>query len=361
MTNTYKGERYSYWPVYTVAPWELAAIDFSKYAKLLLIVLITFLISTREQAYTGLAFYATTQIFVLLSSWLLTFGTALPWASTAPYSETNTVFQLYIDQSITTTGFAALCWHLRGEMQAPWLRFLASLLYVMALANVLFLLPGRSGYVAAVIVIVAALFWDTKKQRRWLTLIAPILFVCLALLIAPRFSNRVQSVVSEAYAHQIGDDLASATGLRLNYWRRSVQAIAEQPLTGFGAGSWVQQYRRLNVSANDGYEASVGSPHQEFLLWGVLLGAGGIGLLLAWLAALRWDTRSFSTPHARATQSIILMLTITAIFNTVLYDGVTGDYFCLLIGLLLALGKSPAAALTTGVPMTELRAQVHAT
>ena len=261
---------------YTVAPWNLAANDVVKYSKLLLIVLIPFLITTRKQAYTALAIYAAAQIFVLLSSWLLAFGIALPWVSSAAYSATNTVFHLYIHQSIMTTGLAALCWHLRHDLKAPWLRFLASVLCVLALVNVMFLLPGRSGYFAAVTVIAAALIWETRRQWRWLALLIPVVIVGLALVSSTHFKSRAQLAITEALAYQVGNDPASSTGLRLNFWYRSTQAIAERPLTGFGVGSWVQQYRRLNAGADNGYQASSGNPHQEYLLWGVLLGVGGM-------------------------------------------------------------------------------------
>lgn len=336
---------------YTTAPWDVAAIDLTKYIKLLLIVLIPFLISTRQQAYTGLAFYAASQIFVLLSSWLLAFDFALPWVSSAAYSNTNTVFDLYIHQSIMTTGLAALCWHLRHELKAPWLRVLATALCVMALVNVIFLLDGRTGYFAAVTVMASALLWETRKQWRWLALLLPILIVGLALVTSPQFKSRAQLVVTEALTYQVGNDPASSTGLRLNFWYYSAQAIAERPLTGYGAGSWGEQYRRMDSGTDSSYKGNGGNPHQEFLLWGVLLGVGGIGLMVALLATLWWDARKFSPPHARATRSIILILAVTAMFNSVLYDGVIGDYFCMLLGLLLALGKTKAGAAALAVPI----------
>lgn len=345
---------------YTVAPWNLAANDVVKYSKLLLIVLIPFLITTRKQAYTALAIYAAAQIFVLLSSWLLSFGIALPWVSSAAYSATNTVFHLYIHQSIMTTGLAALCWHLRHDLKAPWFRVLASVLCVLALANVMFLLPGRSGYFAAVTVIAAALIWETRRQWRWLALLIPVVIVGLALVSSTHFKSRAQLAITEALAYQVGNDPVSSTGLRLNFWYRSAQAIAERPLTGFGVGSWVQQYRRLNAGADNGYQASSGNPHQEYLLWGVLLGVGGMGLLIALQAALWWDARNFSPSHARAIRSIILILAITAMFNSVLYDGVIGDYFCLMLGLLLALGKTNAAAPAIAAPVAASPARMEA-
>lgn len=346
--------------LYSAAPWTVAVIDLVKYAKLLLIVLIPYLISTREQAYTGLAWSAGVQLFILLSSWLLALGIEVPWTRSHEISQMNSVFRLYLHQSIMTVGLAALCWHLRHELQARWFRVLAPIVCVLALVNVVFLLPGRSGYLAAMAVIAAALIWETQRRWRWLAVLIPLLLVGAATLTSPQFKDRVQLVATEALAYQVGNGPPSSTGSRLNYWHHSAQAIAERPLTGFGAGSWGEQYRRLDGGADTLYKGSGGNPHQEFLLLGVLLGVGGISLLVALLGALWWDARSFTPPHARALRSFILILAVTALFNSVLYDGVIGEYFCVMLGLLLALGKAPASASAVAAPSAARHTRVEA-
>lgn len=47
-------------------------------------------------------------------------------------------------------------------------------------------------------------------------------------------------------------------------------------------------------------------------------------------------------------------------FNSVLYDGVIGDYFCLMLGLLLALGKTNAAAPAIAAPVAASPARMEA-
>jgi len=51
-------------------------------------------------------------------------------------------------------------------------------------------------------------------------------------------------------------------------------------------------------------------------------------------------------PHARALQSTLVALAVACLFNSTLYDGLIGDFFCVLIGLLLALGLSKPATQT---------------
>jgi O-antigen ligase len=230
---------------------------------------------------------------------------------------------------------------------------LAPALGALALFNVLFVLKGRTGYIAALTVIVAALLWETRAHWRWQAVLIPALglAVLASVSLSPQIRSRVELAAAETLAFRPGNIEPSSTGARLNFWYRSAQAIAERPLTGFGAGSWGAQYKRLDAGADPWYKGSGGNPHQEFLLWGVLLGVGGMALLLALLVTLWRDAGRLPQPQARAMKTVILMLATTGMFNSVLYDGEIGDYFCLMLGLLLALGRSqvqPATAMDQG-------------
>jgi O-antigen ligase len=123
-------------------------------------------------------------------------------------------------------------------------------------------------------------------------------------------------------------------------WNLSVQAIAEKPLTGYGIGNWTPVIKRLYGAQGDAlFGAGNGSnPHQELLLWTVELGLGGALLFVGLLYALFKDTKTFDSPTRRAARSMVVMLFIACMFNSPLYDDLMGDYFCVALGLLLALG-----------------------
>lgn len=75
-------------------------------------------------------------------------------------------------------------------------------------------------------------------------------------------------------------------------------------------------------------------------MWGVQLGIPGILLLLALMLSILRDTMKMEENHARAAQSTLLALAIACLFNSSIYDAQIGDFFCIVIGLLLALGFS---------------------
>jgi O-antigen ligase len=155
---------------------------------------------------------------------------------------------------------------------------------------------------------------------------------------SPQFKERFNLVIDEVQSYRKDNDNTTSQGMRLHFWTLSLQAIAERPLTGFGVGAWSQQYLRLqNQQPVPGTE-QVRNPHQEFLLWGVLLGVGGAFLLALLLLAMARDSRGFRAPTCQALLSVITVLTLSAMFNSVLFDAVTGEFFCFAIGILLVFG-----------------------
>jgi O-antigen ligase len=333
--------------LYTAAPFGDGLRDFGKYGKLLEIPLILVLVRTRREALLALALYAAAQTFVVASSYLLSAGVTPPWVykTVAQRQSVGAVFSSYLDQSIMTAGLAALCWQLRGTF--PGRRGFALALGLAALCafNVLFLLPGRSGQAALLAAVALALWWAIPRHGKWLALVAPPLLLALAMGVSPAFHDRIDAIGSEARAYLQGSSAPTSTGVRLNYWQRSLEMIGERPFTGWGVGSWNDEYRRLEGSHLRKDAADLRNPHQEYLLWGVQLGAGGIALLLAFFLSTARDASAFAPEVRRATWSMVAMFAVVCLFNAALFDAFIGDYFCVLIGLLLALGVcgQPAA------------------
>ena len=315
----------------------------TKYGKLLLIPAIALLIRSRAQAVTALWIYFFTQSFVVLTSWLLFAGLSLPWVS-AGRNSAAVVYSSYLDQAILTAGFAALAWHLRDSFPTRHGSKLAIAMAALAVLNLLFVLPGRSGQVCLIAAIAVTFWWAMPRKFRPLAVLTPVVAFSLAMLLSTAFNQRYMAVFSEvkAYHSETNGHKDTSSGERLNYWKKSLQAMAERPLLGFGVGAWQQQYWRLEASAPTKNTASVRNPHQEFLFWGVQLGVVGVLLLSAWLGSFMWTSWHFAPPVMRATVSLLVVFTVACAFNSALYDGLVGDYFCALLAVLLALGRHSA-------------------
>lgn len=320
---------------------EIALLTLVKHSKLLEILLLVFLIRTTREARIGITAFASAQVFVLLSSWILAAGIALPW--TTQQSNPNSMYIVfaasYLDQSIMFATTAAVLWHLRHEKL--WPHWLAGLLAVAAVANIFLLLPGRTGYVVAIAMLSLAAMWATPRRLRLpILIITPVLVLLVAYFGSQQAREGISRALNESQNYAQQPEATSSSGWRLNAWRRSLQAMKESPWIGHGVGSWALTVKRFEGStATQTFGAgNASNPHQEYLLWGVELGIGGSVVLLALLISLFRDAQGFPTPLMRAMVSVVVAIALACLFNSAIYDDLMGDFFCILSGLLMALG-----------------------
>ena len=141
----------------------------------------------------------------------------------------------------------------------------------------------------------------------------------------------------------------TSSGIRLELWLKAIGIISAHPLAGLGVGSWSTEYNRLEHEKNAAHVAinGNGNSHQEYLQWGVQLGLPGIVLLFGLFGSVFRDTWAMEPAVARTAQSALAAFMVACLFNSSLYDALIGDFFCVTLGLLLALGAN--GKLTAGV------------
>ena len=326
--------------LWTSAPMSDALGAMGKYGKFLVIPALLILIRTQREAAWVLSAFLGGQIFLLASSWLLYFQVPLIWATSNMATSRYAVFSSYLNQGIMSGTVAAIFWHLRTLAPSRLLRFVAIGLCLLALGNALIIFVGRTGYLVAAAMVSLAFLWALPRRYRFAAILMPPLVILLSVLSFEKVAQRFAFTKAEISAYSVGSGSATSTDNRLDFWRGSVEAIVQKPFTGAGVGSWTTEYNRIEALKHPGHKDlnPGGNPHQEFLLWGVQLGVGGIVLLLAFLSAVVLDFLKMDTPVARAGQSVVLALAVSCLFNSSIFDAYIGDFFCLSIGVLLAYG-----------------------
>lgn len=330
--------------------WTSAALpqalgDMGKYGKLLVIPALLILIRTPREAKWALVAFLSAQAFLLISSWLLYFHLPVPWATSRGALTSYAVFSSYLDQGIMSAVVAAVFWHLRVLALSRLLLYTCMVMTVLALGNVFVVFTGRTGHLTGIVMISMAALWALPKRFRFAGLLA-VPLICLAVFFSfDKVSQRFAVTTAEISAYSAGVGAATSTDNRLDFWAGSLGAIVEHPFRGTGVGSWATEYNRIQGAKNSVFtdlgsrkEGNHGNPHQEFLLWGVQLGVGGIVLLLAFLGAGVADLLKMPSPVARAGFSVLAALAVACLFNSSLYDAYIGDFFCLTLGILLAYG-----------------------
>jgi len=329
---------------WTGASLDDALIAFVKHGKLMLIPILAYLLRNRNEAKWGIFAFLAAQTWVLFNSWLMAFDIPLPWVVRVsgpadPLTQFVPYADSYLDQSIMMATTAGMLWHLGRDYKS--FRVWARCLVLAGLANVLVLMPGRTGYLLAIVAVcLAAVFEIPAKLRPAATVAIPVLLGLVLFYSLPQFQQRVGQAAHELGSYNATPNVHSSVGARLNMWKLSVQAIADKPLAGYGVGNWTPVIKRLyGVEGDALFGLGNGSnPHQEVLLWTVELGIAGALLFFGLLYSLLFDSRTFHLPIRRATRSLVVMLLVTCMFNSPLYDDLMGDYFCVALGLLLALG-----------------------
>lgn len=341
--------------LWTVAPQADALGAMAKYGKLILILLMMALIRDRREAMYALAAFVAGQSFLLISSWMLFAHLPVPWATSDATLTEYAVFSSYIDQGIRNSVLAATCWHLRGLAPGRYGRHVAVSLAFASLFSVFFLLNGRSGHAVGIALLSIAMMWELPKKYRSFIVLLPFLLALALFFSSTKVHDRLTQVRTEVQSYSSQVQPTTSSAVRLSLWRRAIEIIRQHPLAGAGVGSWITESNRLqrdqspDRNTTDGY----GNPHQEYLLWGVQLGIPGIFAILVLMLSVLADTIRMEKQYARAAQSALLALAVTCFFNSSIYDAIIGEFLCVAIGLLLALGLSKKASPTIASPQLE--------
>ena len=320
-----------------------------KYGKLLTLILLPLILRSRQEVIQAITIFVIFQAFLVIGSWLLFFGLPVPWASSRRPVAEFSVFSTYLDQSIMSAVTAAVCWHLRSLAPTRYGKHAAIALAIICISNVLFALIGRTGHIVAIVLLSLAIMWELPRRYRWLLLVLPALLLTAAYMVSPKVQLRVNLAQKEvqAFSFDKGANINSgdSSGIRLHFWHRAVQSMAQSPWLGSGVGSWSNEYNRLEKQHSPGgallRERS--NPHQEYLLWGVQLGALGVSLFAGLLLSMLRDCWQAEVPARRAGISVLSALVVSCFFNSIIYDALIGDFFCVALGLMLALAihKAP--------------------
>jgi O-antigen ligase len=143
--------------------------------------------------------------------------------------------------------------------------------------------------------------------------------------------SRAANVAME-YEEYHDQSASTSTGLRLEYWRKSLKFIKEAPLIGNGTGSIKTLFEKDAVGRQGVSAEIVANPHNQTLnvavQWGLL---GCIGLYAMWLAHLKM----FLTPGLVSWIGLAAVVEnfVSSLFNSHLFDFGEGWIYVLAVGV----------------------------
>jgi len=230
--------------------------------------------------------------------------------------------------------FAVLGRHApRGPVRTIWFA-----LAVAAVANVLFIVPGRTGYIVlAALALYLGYVWR-RLAGLALVALAGAALVGVGFAASSTLQSRLIETAREAREWQPGVPAQTSVGYRLEFYYNTLGMIEDRPLVGAGTGGFPSAYKRQVAGTA---MAPAGHPHNEYLHLMAQLGVAGLVALLALLWVPWRLAPRLPLPHERVlARGFVLTIAVGCVFNTLLLDHTEGLFFAWGLGVLFG-GLSP--------------------
>jgi O-antigen ligase len=221
---------------------------------------------------------------------------------------------------------------------------------ILLLLNIVFVTPGRSGYVVLLVLAgTLPLCWARSGPKRSHFLVAILLVVLLGITLAitPTTRDRIMQGVHEMQNYQHDPQLTSM-GIRVVMLQHTRTLLMERPLLGYGTGSFLTAYHEL-VKDKSGWQAvDVGDPHNQFLkIWAEQGMAGLLAFLAFLVAAIK--QRGVSTPYRALGIGAMVAWCATSMTSSHFSTFAEGHFILAWMGIMLAseseqLGKCHASS-----------------
>lgn len=304
-----------------------------KYADLLYLALLMPLFRDPQTRRYALSAFVAAMVLTLVLSYLLALRLLPPdsWIWGSPSDAA--IFRDHITQNILMAYFAFACVTKARAEPTLGMRVLWGILVVLAIYDVLFLVQGRSGYLAlGVLVLYFAYDWG-----RWRGLAASSAAVLLlggaGYVASPTLHDRLNGVIRHVIGWRHGHDLHTSIGLRMSYVPNSLAIIRAHPFFGVGTGGFRQAYARQIRGTNS---PMTHNPHNQYLLIAIEMGVIGLILLLN-LFYTQWRTaRALAPVERRLARALVLTFATGSLVNSLLIDDTERLFYIWLSALLYA-------------------------
>jgi O-antigen ligase len=214
-------------------------------------------------------------------------------------------------------------------------------LALLTIGYVVFGQEGRTTYVTLLALVAIFIISQLKGRRRWLGMGVLVLGAAGVFMLSAKVQTRFNQVLIESKAAQHAtttEENFTSSGLRIAFWRGSVEIFKQHPILGAGVGTWADEYRRYidRTPGTPPISVTGGNPHQEYLLMAAQVGIIGLALFLFWIGLCLHASRRLDGPERLAAQTLLVAFMVGCWFNSYLFDSATGHFFCFGLGILFA-------------------------
>lgn len=308
----------------------------SKYSKLLYILPLAmfFVLSRSLVSYFAKGFLLANAVILAASLWVGVLH--MPLGHIDPLNPS--VFKLQITHNFFMA-LAAVIWLSLAFRNHGFKRWGYALLVCLAIYNIVFMVQGRTGYVA-----LAATFgvWgllSLSTRQRLGMVVCALVVGAIVVMVPNRAVDRLHKGVTEiqtclAVSEGNADvSCDSSMGLRTAFALESIKLIENAPILGHGAGGfWYKNNEADFYSIN---------PHNEYLMQTVQSGIVGLALFLGWMWCFFLSAWRLPTPIRNVLVALLGGYLACHLFNSFLLDSSEGHLFIILTAIVASYSVAP--------------------
>lgn len=302
--------------------------------KLLAIPLLMFQFQRSSRAAWVMIGFLSSCGVLLIVSWAIVLVPSLPMHWTQREG-----FGVPVRDYIAQTGeFAACIFFLAGIALQAYRQERRSLALVLSLAALLFLAnlfvisTSRTGLVVIPLLLLLFLWRHVDRRRLVGTLIVTAVLGMAACLLSSNVRTSVTSLFDEVRGFNPNAVIPTRAGERLEFWRKSIDFVADAPILGHGTGSIPDQFRRAAVGQTGMASAASTNPHNQIFGVAIQLGFVGTAVVVAmWLTHLMLFRGEGLVVWAGL--MIVAENVLSSLFNSHLFDFTQGWGYALGVGV----------------------------
>jgi len=205
-------------------------------------------------------------------------------------------------------------------------------LAIAFLLNITFVSMARSTLVIFLVLLVVVALQRFAWKGTLAALLAGVVFFGGAWVSSPHMRTRVYSAVQEIREYRLQDE-ATPAGLRLEFWHKSLQLIADAPVFGHGTGTVLDRFRGLASEGSGASAAVTDQPHNQTFQIAVQLGFVGAALLFGlWISHLLMFRGGGLVGWLGV--GVVVQNVVACIFNTYLLEFTLGWVYVFGVGVL---------------------------
>ncbi len=347
------------------APWNESLRGLARYRNLLYLVLFITIFRTARMREAGLWAFGAAMVLTLVFSFLKAADVPL-WESRHTIKPDDAVvFRNHIVHGLCMGLFAYLMAH--RFVEQPRRRWYLGVLSLLAMWNVLFMVGGRTGYVALAAMI--PLFCLQRLRFRTLVSVVAVVGVLgvAGYFHSDTFSMRVRHAREEVAAYlsyRYGDGpikpegwrypvTRTSCGVRLEWYRIGLQMMMERPLLGVGVGSIKHHMLKCVNATNKNSAPPTHNLHSEYVMVAAQSGLLGLAMLGILFVAYWRASRNLSPQMRYLAEGTLLMILVAGSANSLLTERTEGVLFAFCSGIAFAEFSQRAVRKRQALPADE--------